>query len=180
MIDDDRLRAESVEIEYMLEEIKDLVAEPAWQRIERVIARVVRLYGAGLAHTIEHARSAGVTSATFDESMAADDLLASLLALHGLHPLSVDVRVQRALATARAELGLAADDLVLVAVHDRRVELRAIADLGGGAMASRVAEAAIRRVIESVAPEVTTIDIHGMAPVRDPSLVQLRVRREAP
>lgn len=180
MIDEERLRAESIEIEYLLGEIKELVAGPAWQRIERVIARVVRLYGAGLAHTIEHARSAGVTASVFDERMAADDLLASLLALHGLHPLPVELRVRRALATARAELGLATDDLELVAVQDHRVELRAAADLGGGAMAARVAEAAIRRMIESVAPEITAIDISGMEPARDPSLVQLRVRREAP
>lgn len=178
MTDDDQLRAESLEIEQLLGEIQQLVTPPAWQRIERVLARVVRLHGAGLARALEHARGAGVAP-RFDELVASDDLLASLLLLHGLHPLAVEERVGRAVVNVRAELGIAADDLVLVTVQDGRVELQASAELGGGAMASRVAEAAIRRVIESVAPEITTVEIHGASPTRDPSLVQLRMNREA-
>lgn len=178
MTDDDQLRSESLEIEHLLGEIQTLVPPPAWQRIERVIARVVRLYGAGLARSLEHARSAGAAPA-FDELVASDDLLASLLLLHGLHPLSVEERVRRALTTVRDELGIGPDDLVLVSIEEGFVELHAAADLGGGAMAARVAEAAIRRVIETVAPEITGVDIRGVAPSRDPSLVQLRARREA-
>lgn len=178
MSDDEQLRAESLEIEHLLGEIQQLVTPPAWQRIERVLARVIRLYGAGLARSLEHARNAGVAP-SFDELVASDDLLASLLVLHGLHPLAVEERVARAVVTVRAELGLAIDDLVLVSVQDGRVELQGSADMGGGAMASRVAEAAIRRVIESVAPEVTAVEIRGTGPARDPSLVQLRAHREA-
>jgi hypothetical protein len=179
MIDDDRLRAESAEIEHLLSEIQSLVTEPAWQRIERAIGRIVRLYGAGLAHALDHARRAGVEP-VFDDLLAADDLLGSLLVLHGLHPLSLEERVRRALNVVRTELGIAEAELELVAIDGVRVELRAASALGGGAMASRVAEGAIRRVIESVAPEVTTVEIAGMSPPRDPSLVQLRTRREAP
>lgn len=179
MSDDERLRAESLEIERLLGEIQTLVTAPAWQRIEGTIARVVRLYGAGLARALAHARAAGA-EASFDERIAGDDLLASLLVLHGLHPLSVEERVQRALVRARAELGIGDDELELVAIHDDRVELRAAPALGGGAMASRVAEGAIRRVVESVAPEIASVDIEGFPPVRDPSLVQIRTRREAP
>jgi hypothetical protein len=177
MSEDEQLRAESLEIEHLLGEIQQLVTPPAWQRIERVLARVVRLYGAGLARSLVHARSAGVAPA-FDELVAGDDLLASLLVLHGLHPLPVEERVGRAVVSARAELGIGADDLVLVSVQDGRVELQASSELGGGAMAARVAEAAIRRVIESVAPEITAVEFRGNRPARDPSLVQLRTHRE--
>jgi hypothetical protein len=178
--DDQRLQSESLEIEHLLGEIEQLVPAPAWQRVERVIARVVRLYGAGLARVLDHAREAGAVAASFDERIAADDLLASLLVLHGIHPLPVEERVRRALQSARFELGIADHELELVGVTDGRVELRAAQALGGGAMASRVAEGAVRRVIESVAPEVTAVDIRGLAPPADPTLVKLRIRREAP
>ncbi len=176
--EDEQLRAESLEIEHLLGDIQSLVTPPAWERIERVISRIVRLYAAGLARSLDYARSTGATD-EFDDRLAGDDLLASLLVLHGLHPLSAEERVGRAINTVRSELGLTPDDLVLVAFEDGRVSLRASSDLGGGAMASRVAESAIRRVIESVAPEVSTIDIQGITPERDPSLVQLRTKREA-
>jgi hypothetical protein len=180
VIDDEQLRSESTEIENLLAQIKSLVPGPAWQRVESVIGRIVRLYGAGLAHSLEHALAAGAAKTELAERIAGDDLLGSLLLLHGLHPLPIEERVRRAVVNARAELGLAADELELAGVHEGRVELRATPALGGGAMASRVAEAAIRRLVESVAPEATAIEIVGIPPPPDPGLVQLRVRREAP
>jgi hypothetical protein len=177
MTEDERLQSESLEIERLLGEIQTLVPAPAWQRIEAVIGRVVRLYGAGLGRALAHARAAGAAPESFRELVSSDDLLASLLVLHGLHPLPVDERVRRALAAARRELGIADDDLELVSLSSNRVELRATTMLGGGAMSARVAEGAIRRVIEGVAPEITNIEIHGASPPRAPQLVQLRVRR---
>jgi hypothetical protein len=177
--DDERLRAESLEIETLLGEIQSLVPAPAWQRVEGVLSRLSRLYGAGLARVLAHARAAGVAP-RFDDLVCDDDLVASLLVLHGLHPRSVEQRVQKAIALARSELGLADEELVIVRVEGGRVELQTNQPLGGGAMASRVAEGAIRRVIESVAPEVMDVQFQSTVPTRDPSLVQLRVRREGP
>lgn len=176
-MDDERLRAESREIEHLLGEIEELVPAPAWHRVERVLSRVIRLYGAGLARALAHARAAGAAEG-FDERLAGDELLASLLVLHGLHPQPVEDRVRRALAEVRVELGLDDAALELLGVRDNRVALRAADGLGGGAMASGVAESTIRRVIETVAPEVVAIDIETRQ--HDPRLVQLRVRREAP
>jgi hypothetical protein len=178
--EDDRLRAASLEIERLLDDIRALVTPPAWQRVERVLARVVDLYGAGLARALGHARSSGADGSRFDNLLAGDDLLASLLVLHGLHPIPVEQRVQNALGAVRSELGLGDADLELVAIHHGSIELRAADALGGGAMASRVAEGAIRRVIESVAPEITEIAIRTPGVMRDPTLVQLRARREVP
>lgn len=175
-MDEEQLRRESAEIERLLDEVRALVPGPAWERVEGVIGRVLRLYGAGLAHALAHARAAA-TPAELDERIAGDDLLASLLVLHDLHPLSLEERVRRALVIVRAELGLADDELVLVQVGGERIELRAAGPLGGGAMASRAAEGAIRRAIESIAPEAGAVAITGIPAAPDPSLVQLR-RRE--
>ena len=169
--DESRLRAESAEIENLLGEVQALVAGPAWQRVERLLGRVTQLYAAGLARALAHARAAGATG-DFDERVAGDELLASLLVLHGLHPLAPAERVRRALAVVRAELDLADDELVLADVGEQTATIRAHGPLGGGAMATRVAEAAIRRALENAAPELTTIDIAGLP---DPSLIQLRV-----
>lgn len=171
---DDHLRAGAAEIEQLLDEVRALVTAPAWQRVERIVGGVVRMYGAGLARVLDHARAADSAEA-FDDLVARDDLVGSLLVLHGLHPRSVEDRVRGALATVRAELGIAESELELVGIRDGRVELRAPAALGGGAMAARVAEGAIRKVIESVAPEVAGVDIAG-PPQPDRSLVQLRGR----
>ena len=169
------LQADAAKLEQVLAEIRELVPLPAWQRVEDALRRVMRLYGAGLARAIDHARATGAEPRAFDRAIVDDELLASLLVLHGLHPQSVAERVQQAVARIRAELGLADDALVLVSIEAGAVQLAASTGLQTGAMAPTLAESIVRRVIETAAPEVTSIAITGLAPPHDPSLVQLRV-----
>ena len=179
MTEEAELRAESAHIEHLLAELRELVPLPVWQRIEDVLRRIVRLYGAGLGRALAHARADGA-GAAFDARLCDDDLLASLLLLHGLHPLSTEQRVDRAVAVLRTELGLANDALAVVRVDRDTVHLAATSAIGGGAMSRGLAEATVRRVLETAAPEIATVQITGIAPPRDPTLVQLRVNRSAP
>lgn len=181
MSDEARLRASGAEIERLLEHLGGLVTAPVLHRIERVLRCIIELYAAGLARSLHAARAAGASEPRLCDLVCDDELLASLLVLHGLHPLGTEERVRRALATVRAELEIAEEALELVGIEDGVVKLRAKASIGGGAMAQRVAEGAIRRVIEAAAPEVTSTRIDGLEPPasRDPGLVQLRVGRRA-
>src|SRR5258706_10052615 len=83
MIDEPRLQIESREIEPMLAELRHEVEPSAWEHIAEVIARLVRLYGAGLERALAHARAAGAFAPRFDELVGDDAVLASLLVLHG-------------------------------------------------------------------------------------------------
>lgn len=177
MSEDTELQAESARIERLLAELRDLVPLPAWQRVEDVLRAVVRLYGAGLGRALAHARASGADGEHFDARLCDDELLASLLVLHGLHPVGLEERVQRALAALRADLSLADDALRLVRVGDGAVEVAASEAIGGGAMSRGLAEATVRRVLETAAPEIVTIEISGLPQPRDASLVQLRVSR---
>jgi hypothetical protein len=174
--EDDALRAESSQIEHLLDELRSLVPEPVFHRVEDVIGRIVRMYGAGIARAVGHARTAGVDDRRYDELCCDDDLLASLLLLHGMHPRTAQQRIEAALVVLCTELGLPAGALVLESLADNAVILRASGALGGGAMASRVAEGIVHRVVEAAAPEVASIEIAGLPVPRDPTLVQIRTR----
>ena len=179
MTEEAELQAESARIERLLGELRDLVPLPAWQRVEEVLRSIVRLYGAGLARALAHARDAGAGE-RFDAHLCDDELLASLLVLHGLHPLTTEQRVERALSALRAELGIADEALAFVRVADGVCQLGATDAIGGGAMSRGLAEATIRRVLETAAPELVSIEIAGLTPAPDPTLVQLRVSRTSP
>ena len=153
---------------------------PAWQRIEDVLRRIVRLYSAGLARALAHARRTGAHGPAFDEQLCNDDLLASLLVLHGLHPHTTEQRVEHALAALRAELRLADDALLVTKIAGDVLHLQAAESLGGGAMSNGLAEGMVRRVLETAAPEIASIVIAGLPRPRDPSLVQLRTSRTTP
>lgn len=177
----DRLRAESAQIEGLLAEIRELVPLPAWQRVEQVLRRVVALYAGGLSRAVAHGRDAGADPACLDDLLCGDDLVSSLLALHGMHPLPADERIRRALVQCRELLGVAEEELVFTGIRDGVALVHASASLGGGAMSPRVAEGAVRRAIEAAAPEVASVEIDGIAGLAEPNekLVQLRLRKEA-
>jgi hypothetical protein len=123
-----------------------------------VLARLVRLYGVGLQRALEHARASGADGGNFDAALTADDLLGSLLVMHGLHPLTTEERVERLAATLPGRLGVPAESLILVWLGDNRV--RVLSALGEGA------DAALRTAFENVAPELTSIDIVAFRDLR--------------
>ena len=89
----------------------------ARERAEQLVREVVDLYGAGLAR---------ITTLVDPELLAKDDLVASLLLVHGLHPHDVTRRVSDALDSVRPYLGSHGGDVSLVGIDGDvvRLELR--------------------------------------------------------
>lgn len=178
MTDADTLAATSARVEQLLAEVRELVPLPAWQRVDEALRGIVALYGAGLARVLAHAHAAGAGPG-FGGRLADDELVASLLVVHGLHPSPTGERVERALAAVRAELGVGDDALAIAGLDGGALRLHAGA-LGGGAMAPGLAESIVRRAVETAAPEITSIEIAGLPVPRDPTLVQIRTSRTSP
>lgn len=143
-----------MQIEELLAEAKALSTEPAWERVEQAVRGIVHLYGAGLAQVLEHARTAGAVGATFDHLLAEDDLVASLLVLHALHPLDTEQRVRRVLDRIAQQAGI---ELSLSTIADGVAYLDTCVPLG------RELQADIRCAIESAAPELAGIEIAALA-----------------
>jgi hypothetical protein len=74
------LRKVGDRIEQLLEELQASVPAATFERMEDLLALVTQLYGAGLSHIAKTVGPAVL------ERLAADDLVASLLVLHELHP----------------------------------------------------------------------------------------------
>src|ERR1700741_4878823 len=64
----------------------------AYERAQQLVREGVGLYGAGLERIIQLAELSGQDPGLL-ERLAADDLVASLLLVHGLHPYDVQRRV---------------------------------------------------------------------------------------
>ncbi len=153
-LDESRLRRDSADIEGLLEEAHTLCPPAAWQRVEEAVRRILRLYGAGLAHVLDHARTAGAVGATFEHLIGDDELLESLLVLHELHPLGTEERVRRALGRLLARHGLA---LELAGIAD------GVAYLEAAELPDPPGQALIRRAIEAAAPELSSIELATIA-----------------
>ena len=115
------------------------------------VAGVAEIYGQALIRTLELADPAAV------ERMLDDELIAHLLALHGIHPESVEKRLTRVIDELRAAVSDQGGTVEL----DRLDETVAVVRVALGARASRSAdvEHTVRRAVMTAVPELANVRI---------------------
>jgi hypothetical protein len=84
-------------IEKLLDDVQDAAGPVTWPRVEALVTALVEMYGVGLDRVLGIARAAAGDPRSLEESLARDELVASLLALHELHTVPLDPRVQQVL-----------------------------------------------------------------------------------
>ena len=115
------------------------------------VAGVAEIDGQALIRTLELADPAAV------ERMLDDELIAHLLALHGIHPESVEKRLTRVIDELRAAVSDQGGTVEL----DRLDETVAVVRVALGARASRSAdvEHTVRRAVMTAVPELANVTI---------------------
>ncbi|WP_084654006.1 NifU family protein [Nocardia altamirensis] len=127
----------------------------ARERAEQLVREVAELYGAGLQRVL---RLLDADSAAIDR-LARDDLVASLLLVHGLHPHDVHTRVRTALDTVRPYLGSHGGDVALLGVADGVVRLELSGSCKTCPSSSVTLELAVEDAVRAAAPEIVSIEV---------------------
>jgi Fe-S cluster biogenesis protein NfuA len=157
------LRATGDRLERMLEELEAACDAVTYERVAGVLRAVVDLYGAGLAQVMEivSKRAPEVL-----EDFATDELLASLLVVHGLHPRSLSDRVEGALAGVRPLLAAHGGDVELLDVDEDAgaVQLRLLGNCDGCPSSAVTLRTAVETAIREVAPEMVLLDVEQPSP----------------
>lgn len=128
----------------------------ARERAEQLVREVTDLYGAVLERMMDVALAADPGLAG---RFAADDLVASLLLVHGLHPYDVERRVADALDSVRPYLGSHGGDVSLLGVHDGVVRLQFQGSCKTCPSSSVTLELAVEDAVRAAAPEISSIDV---------------------
>jgi Fe-S cluster biogenesis protein NfuA/nitrite reductase/ring-hydroxylating ferredoxin subunit len=137
----------------------------ARERAEELVRLVADLYGAGLERLLTIVHETGRLDDEVLAALAADDLVASLLLVHDLHPYDVTTRVEQALEGVRPYLGSHGGDVELLEVsHAGVVRLRLLGSCDGCASSSVTLKLAVEGAIEAAAPEVVGIEVETPAP----------------
>lgn len=132
----------------------------AQQRAEDLVALVTNLYGAGLERILDVLHEAGRLDDQALDALAADELVAGLLLVHGLHPHDVTSRVSAALDSVRPYLGSHGGDVELLGVEpDGVVRLRLLGSCDSCPSSSVTLQLAVEGAIQAAAPEVTAIEV---------------------
>jgi len=93
--------------------------------------------------------------------------------LHGLHPLDVDARIQRALDRVRPYLGSHAGGIEYLGVTDGIARLRLQGSCHGCPSSTVTVELAITGAVTDAAPEVSEVVVEGMTAAPEPALLQI-------
>lgn len=123
-----------------------------------LVRAVMDLHGAGLERIVRIVRQAGVDGQAVMAGFTGDDLVASLLLLHSLHPLDLDARVAQALDRLQAHFRGSGAGVELVAVIAGTVRLRIHAGRGCAASPSSV-RAAVNDAFRAAAPDAAAVEI---------------------
>src|SRR4051812_49061485 len=129
-------------------------------RAEELVRLVVDLYGAGLERLLDVLADAGRLDDVAQEALVADDLVASLLLVHGLHPQDVDTRIRRALDDVRPYLGSHGGDVSFLDVTpDGVVRLEFTGTCGNCPSSAATLSLAVEGAVAAAAPETTGVQL---------------------
>jgi hypothetical protein len=155
------------------------LSDPTARELAVDLARAVMdLHAAALEKIVALARTAE-NGSEFLDAMGSDDCVSAVLALHDVHPHSLDMRLTRTLERLREQLQPGDMDLELMETSPNRVRIR----LSGGRPAARAAARHwIQSAIYEAAPQLEDVVIEGVVENADHGFVPIEtllVNREA-
>ncbi len=152
------LRAAGDRIEELVDSLRENADVRTRDRVTELLRLVTELYGAGLTRVIE---LAGAMAPELVGALAADELVGSLLLVHGLHPESLAQRVEAALASVRPLLSSHGGDVELLELDAEvgAVRLRLLGSCDGCPSSAITLQSAVEGAILNAAPEIVCIDV---------------------
>lgn len=130
------------------------------ERTEQLAAELTDLYGAALQRIVAMTSE---SAPELVERFAADELVASLMLVHGLHPHGVERRIEDALDSVRPYLGSHGGDVALLGVVDGQdgpvVRLQFAGSCKSCPSSAVTLEFAVEDAVRAAAPEIASIEV---------------------
>src|ERR1700712_403787 len=126
------------------------------ERTEQLAGELTELYGAALERMVAIATE---SAPELVSRFVADELVASLMLVHGLHPHGVERRIEDALDGVRPYLGSHGGDVTLLEVIDDVVRLQFAGSCKSCPSSAVTLEFAVEDAVRAAAPEITSIEV---------------------
>ncbi|HEX3565569.1 MAG TPA: NifU family protein [Acidimicrobiales bacterium] len=180
MAEKKNLRAVGDRIEQLLDELRAAADPRLYGQAEEVLGLVTELYGGGLARIVEVVRESDPVTL---QRLADDELISSLLLVHGLHPDDLETRVIRALEGVRPMLAGHGGDVELLDIDADAgaVHLNLLGSCHGCPSSTVTLRMAVETAIAEAAPEIIIIDVEQpteeATPVGEPVPITLGAKK---
>jgi len=156
-------------IEKLVEKLESSPDKALQSTARDLVQSLMDLYGAGLERILEIVSSSGGDAGVhLLESLGHDDLVSSLLVLHGLHPEDFETRVRRGIEKVRPFVRSRGAGLDVVDITSDTIRLKIT-----GAWSADIEEA-VRSALLDTAPDAAEVAIEGsVGKKRTPGFVPL-------
>ena len=140
-------------------------------QVQDLLQAVMDLHGEAFERMLERLRGAGEVGEALLDSLADDPVVASLLVLHGLHPVEFETRVRRAIEKAQSALRLhgAIAELAGVRGGEVKVRIRGVND----AATARAVKSLVEEELYAAAPDAVSLEFPGLEKFSTPDFVPL-------
>jgi Fe-S cluster biogenesis protein NfuA/nitrite reductase/ring-hydroxylating ferredoxin subunit len=160
-----------MDVEQLVERVQDLqtqlesTGESATREVaEELMSAVVQMYGAGLEQIVATLLGAGAEGERMAAMLADDQLVATLLLIHDLHPVPLEQRVQEALDSVRPYMESHGGNVELLSLEHGIARIHLQGSCSDCSASSVTLELAIKQALEDAAPDLEGLEVEGVAP----------------
>jgi Fe-S cluster biogenesis protein NfuA len=135
---------------------------PVRRVADELLSTVIEMYGEGLGRIVATLNDDGEHGERLTAQLAGDDLIASLLLIHDLHPVPLRKRVLAALEQVRPYMESHGGNVELLALEDGVARLRLQGSCSNCAASAVTLELAIKQALEASAPDLAGLEVEGV------------------
>jgi Fe-S cluster biogenesis protein NfuA/nitrite reductase/ring-hydroxylating ferredoxin subunit len=148
----------------LIETVDGLLDGETRELFQDCLQSLLALYGEGLEHIVRLTKNAGPAGEGILMSLAQDKLVRSLLLIHNLHPQTLELRLDEALARVRPYLQSHGGNVELISLEQDHARLRLQGTCESCPSSSVTLELAVRQAIEEACPDLLGFEVEGGAP----------------
>jgi Fe-S cluster biogenesis protein NfuA len=177
MIEEQQVRKQAQEIERLIREFETIKDPDLREKVVTLVQSLMAFHAAGIERLMKMIRDHGPASLSMLDDLANDNLVGSLLLLYGVHPLSMEVRVEQAIDRLRTNAILNGGKVEILGISDGIVRLR-VQNQKNCQSSKQVLRTAVEEALYEAAPDVSEIQFVDEAqkepPVSFVPLISLR------
>ncbi len=137
---------------------------PAREIAEQLVGAVVQMYGAGLQRIVATLGEDGEHGRRLAAALAQDELVASLLLIHDIHPVPLRERVLQALEQVRPYMESHGGNVELLGVEDGIARIGLRGSCSDCAASAVTLELAVKQALEATAPDLEGLEVQDAHP----------------
>ena len=150
-------------IQDLQERLQDAGDSATREVADQLVSAVVQMYGAGLERIVELLAGSGEAGREIASSLSEDELVATLLLIHDLHPVPLEDRVRMALDSVRPYMESHGGNVELLSVQDGVATIHLRGSCSDCAASAVTLELAIKQALEEAAPDLEGLEVLGVA-----------------